>query len=130
MMAQISAKTPAATVTHNGDCQYVNKLFPHVGEFNARKDPKRATVKFKPNAKDNSLPLNHRAITVVIATIIDSAPRPKTNLPAAIKNISPVMAVMIAPIIIRNVKMRTDFRVPIRSIKIPPTSTMIMLGKL
>ena len=129
-MAQISAKTPAATVTHKGDCQYSNKLFPQVGEFNARKDPKRATVKFKPNAKDNSFPLNHRAITVVIATIIDSAPRPKTNLPAAIKNISPVIAVMIAPSIIKKVKIKTDFRVPIRSIKIPPTSTMIMLGKL
>src|SRR5574338_210164 len=124
----MKAKTPPATVIHNGDCQYSYKFFPQLGELRERNEPSLATVRFNPKAKDNSLPLNHLAIIVVIATIIDSAPKPKSNLPVAINQILPVNAVTIEPSIMNAVKINTDRFVPIRSINNPPIRTIIILG--
>jgi len=97
--------------------------------LSARNEPNLATVKFNPNANDNCFPLNQRAIMVVIATIIDSAPSPNISLPADINQILPVIAVTIEPIMISAVKIITEVFVPILSIRIPPTSTIIMFGK-
>ena len=128
MITHINAKTPAATVIQSGDCQYSYKLLPHEGELRAIKEPNLATVRFNPKANDNSLPLNHRAIIVVIATIIDSAPKPNINLPADINQIFPVSAVTTEPSIINAVNIITDVFVPILSINNPPIRTMMIFG--
>ena len=46
--------------------------------MSAATDARRAIVRLIPKAKLSSLPRNHFARAVVTATIIDSAPRPKT----------------------------------------------------
>ena len=126
----ITANIPAATVINKGFCQLSKKERAIVGEFNARKEPSLATVRFIPKANDSSFPLNQRATIVVIATIMDSAPSPNISLPDAIVTRSPFIAVTTAPIIIRIVKIKTDFLVPILSIINPPINTIIIFGKL
>ena len=84
-------------------------------------NPDVQLLRLSPNANESSFPLNQRAIIVVMATIIDSAPSPNISLPVAIRNRSPLRAVTTAPIIISIVKIRTDFLVPILSIINPPT---------
>ena len=94
------------------------------------KEPARAIIKFKPKANASSLPLNHLATAVLIATIIDSAPRPNTKRPVAMVIKLPFVAVMIPPVIIRIQNNKVAFLVPILSIMIPPISTIIILGRL
>jgi hypothetical protein len=50
--------------------------------------------------------------------------------PAAMVTMPPCRAVTSAPHMTRAVKIRTDFRVPMRSMISPPISTMMMFGKL
>ena len=59
-----------------------------------------------PRAKLSSLPLNHFATPVVMATISDSAPMPKTKRPATIMGKAAPKAVMTAPIRQSTLKIR------------------------
>jgi len=76
------------------------------------------------------LPLNQRASAVVTATISDSDPIPKMNRPVAITQNSPESAVTTAPVSAITANRAVDFRVPIRSMMIPPISTITMFGTL
>jgi hypothetical protein len=69
-------------------------------------------------------------MATVIATIIDSAPRPKRRRPAAITGKSGETAVTTAPTRQTIANISVDVRVPNRSTMTPPMSTMTMLGKL
>ena len=109
-------------------CSYAEEA--HVGELRAANDPSLAMVRFIPNAKLSSLPLNHFATAVVTATIRDSAPSPKTSLPAAMGINVSLSAVMTDPRRQRRAKMNVDFFVPRRSMMNPPIRTMNMFGTL
>ena len=112
-------------------------------------------VRLIPNAKLSSLPLNHRAMAVVTATMSDSAPSPKIRRPATIdastrdSTSKPKMdpshdtsaarganagrsgqAVTAAPRKQIAPNSRVERLVPMRSMMIPPIRTITMLGKL
>ncbi len=57
----------------------------------------RQTVRFTPKAKLSSLPLNQAASAVVMATMSDSAPMPKTRRPVAMIHKLLVSTVMMEP---------------------------------
>ena len=61
-------------------------------------EPARAMLRLTPNAKPSCLPTNHCPMMTVMATIIDSAPRPKIRRPNAISSKMGDSAVMTAPI--------------------------------
>ncbi len=65
-----------------------------------------------------------------MATISDSAPMPKTKRPATIMGNAAPNAVMNAPIRQSTPKISSALRVPMRSIRMPPSTTVKMLGKL
>jgi hypothetical protein len=74
-----------ATASHNGGCHPMSyNGLNHVVDMSAPYDPARAIARFTPKANPSCLPMNHWPMMTVIATIIDSAPRPKISRPAAI----------------------------------------------
>ena len=93
-------------------------------------EPARAMLRLTPNANPSCRPTNHCPIATVIATIIDSAPRPKISRPAAIAGKFGAIAVTTAPTREITANASVDNRVPYRSTMIPPTSTMMMFGRL
>src|SRR5580704_7687433 len=101
-----------------------------VGELSAATDANREIVRLMPNAKLSSLPLNHLAKAVVTATIMDSAPSPKTVRPAIISGALPLAAVMVAPRRQMIAKARIDFLVPMRSMMMPPSSRVATAATL
>ncbi len=152
-------KAPNQTDRTSGPCQEVYAKPAQLGDTCAPSDPSREMVRLSPNARLSSLPLNQRAIAVVTATISDSAPRPNSRRPAAMtattggtpltSNTHPKTsssaftpipsgaragvsghAVTAAPTKQMTPNSIVDFFVPIRSMMIPPMSTITMFGKL
>jgi hypothetical protein len=121
---------PKATEMSRGHCQFSNAGRAQVGELSAKKEPSLAIVRLTPNAKESSLPLNHFAIAVVTETMSDSAPRPKMSRPVAITAREPLTTVTTAPTKHRTPNSSVAFLTPIRSMMIPPMSTIKMFGKL
>ena len=66
----------------------------------------------------------------LIATIIDSAPRPKMSRPRAMTGKSGDAAVMSAPTVQMAANASVEARAPNRSTMMPPMSTMMTFGKL
>ena len=100
----------------------IERLSAQLGELSAETDASRARVRLIPNAKLSSLPLNHFASAVVTAMICDSAPRPSRVRPATITGKLPRNAVRSAPRKQSPEKIRSDLRIPRRSIMMPPIS--------
>ena len=73
---------PAAR--NSGGCHPVKNADAQLGELSAATDPRRPNVRLRAIANDSSLPLNHLARAVVMATMRGSEPMPSTNRPAAI----------------------------------------------
>jgi len=69
-------------------------------------------------------------MATVIATIIDSAPRPKISRPAAITGKLGDAAVITAPIAQMIANTSVEVLVPNRSTMTPPMSTMTTFGRL
>src|SRR6516162_4386165 len=118
----MTAVDPTITASTRGRCQLGGAFTPsgknaegaQVGELSAATEASRAMVRLMPKAKLSSFPLNHFARAVVTATIMDSAPSPKTVRPAIITGALPRAAVMAAPKRQTAAKARIDFLVPMR----------------
>ncbi len=123
-------KAPKPTEISSGQCQLSNAARAQVGELRAANEPSRAMVRLAPNAKLSSFPLNQRAMAQVTETMSDSAPIPKISRPAAMTQNSPVAAVTAAPTKQRTPNSSVPFFTPMRSMMIPPISTMMMFGRL
>ena len=93
-------------------------------------EPARAMLRFSPKANPSCLPTNHCPMMTVTATIIVSAPRPKMRRPPAITGKLGEIAVSAAPIVQMIAKTSVVSRAPKRSMRMPPMSTITMLGKL
>ena len=83
-----------------------------------------------PKAKLSSFPRNHWATAAVTATMRLSAPSPKINRPVAMMARRGLRAVTAAPRKQSRAKMKVARFTPIRSMRMPPMSTITTLGTL
>ena len=87
-------------------------------------------VRLMPKAKLSSLPLNHFASAVVMATISGSEPTPRRNRATSITVRSDETALRIAATVQMAAKRIVDFAVPKRSTITPPRRSTITAATL
>ena len=101
-----------------------------MGDQSADTEPSRAIVRLMPNAKLSSLPLNHFASAVVMATIRGSEPIPSRNRAMIITVRSDDTAIRIPATVQIAAKRMVDFAVPMRSMMMPPMSSTMTAAML